>query len=121
MAKQQVDHVQELARGIKEKMKKTVQEGMFGTGMALGTITTNGLIIDGCDHTFKDYMILDYLTLDDSYYTENTTCHVTHNHEFKTPEPIKRIKIGDRVLIAQFGADNVVVGRVVLHAKLISG
>ena len=121
MSKQQIDHVQELARGMNEKMQRTVQEGMFGTGLALGTITANGLSIDGCDYIFKDYMVLDYLTLKDSYYTENTTCHVTHNHEFKTPEPIKRIKIGERVLVAQFGADNVVVGRVVSNAKLISG
>lgn len=123
MSKQQIDHLQELARGMNEKIQRTVQEGIFGTGMALGTITTNGLSIDGCDYIFKDYMVLDYLTLKDSYNTESSSCAVgaPHIHAFRTPEPIKRLKIGERVLVAQFGADNVVVGRVVSHAKLISG
>jgi len=123
MPKQQVDQVQELARGMNKKMQRTVREGMFGTGMSLGTITANGLSIDGCDYIFKDYMILEYLTLKDSYWTESSSCAVgaSHIHEFKTPEPIKRIKNGERVLVVQFGADNVVVGRVVSHAKLISG
>ena len=123
MSKQQVNHVQELARGMNEKMLRAVEEGTYAMGMALGTITANGLIIDGCKDIFQDYMVLDYLTLKDSYWTEKAACSLgtPHKHEFKTPEPIKRLKIGERVLVAQFGADNVVVGRVVSHAKLISG
>lgn len=121
MSKQQVDQIQELVRGLNMKMRKTVEEGLFGAGLALGTITANGLSIDGSKSIFKDYMILDYLTLKDSYYTENITCDIVHNHEFKTPAPIKKLNEGDRVLVAQFGADNVVIGRVISNGKLISG
>jgi hypothetical protein len=82
------------------------------TGLTMGTITDTGLLLDNFKHEFSDYMVLDYLKLEDSYNTESGG-DPSHSHEIKTPGNIKKLKAGDRVLVSQFGADNVVVGRVV--------
>ena len=42
-----IDHVKELGRDINKKMKKTVDSSMYGTGMALGTKTSTGVLVDG--------------------------------------------------------------------------
>lgn len=110
MSNHEGDVFNEIARTVHDKTNKTINEAMFGTGLALGTLTETGLKVDNFDHEFKDYLVLDYLKLNDSYYTEVA---LKHSHEFKTPENIKKLKVGDRVLVAQFGADNVIVGRVV--------
>lgn len=107
------DVFNEIARTVHSNANKAIEGAMFGTGLTLGILTPTGLKLDNFKHEFKDYYVLDYLKLNDSYYTEAATCTVSHRHEFKTPENIKKLKTGDRVLVAQFGADNVIVGRVV--------
>lgn len=106
------DVFNELARTMNKNTNSAIQGAIYGTGLTLGTITETGLLLDNFKHEFIDYMVLDHLRLEDSYNTESTTCTVSHKHEFKTPEPIKKIKVGERVLVAQFGAENIVIGRI---------
>lgn len=115
MSDHEGDVFNEIVRTMHDKTNKTINEAMFGTGLALGTLTETGLKLDNFDPEFKDYLVLDYLKLNDSYYTESATCTSSHKHEFKTPDNLKKLKVGDRVLVAQFGADNVIVGRVVTN------
>jgi hypothetical protein len=111
----QGDVFNEIARTMHDKTNNVINGAMFGTGLALGILTETGLKLDNFKYEFKDYLVLDYLKLNDSYFTETATCTVSHRHEFKTPDHIKHLQIGDRVLVAQFGANNVIVGRVVQH------
>lgn len=113
MSNNEGDIFNEIARTIHGNTNNAIEGAMFGTGLALGTLTPTGLKLDNFKHEFNDYLILDYLKLEESYYTELETCTVGHRHEFKTPDHIKKLQPGDRVLVAQFGADNVIVGRVV--------
>ena len=110
------DVYNEIARTMNKSTNDVVAAASLSTGNVLGVITETGLLLDNFKHIFTDYLVLDYLKLDDSYYTEHTSCTVSHNHEFKTPDHIQHLHIGDRVLVAQFGANNVVIGRVVAHA-----
>lgn len=113
MSNNEGDVFNEIARTIHGNTNNAIQGAMFGTGLVLGTLTSAGLKLDNFKHEFNEYLILDYLKLEDSYYTEITSCTSSHKHEFKTPDNLKKLTVGDRVLVAQFGADNVIVGRVV--------
>lgn len=115
MSDNQGDVFNEIARTFHSNTNNAIEGAMFGTGLALGILTETGLKIDNFKHEFTDYLVLDYLKLNDSYRTESTSCTVSHSHEFKTPDHLKKLKVGDRVLVAQFGADNVIVGRVVTN------
>ena len=115
MSDNQGDVFNEIARTFHSNTNNAIEGAMFGTGLALGILTEDGLKLDNFKHIFKDYLVLDYLKLDDSYYTESASCTVSHRHEFKTPDHIQHLHVGDRVLVAQFGANNVIVGRVVEH------
>jgi hypothetical protein len=110
------DVFNEISRTMNNNTNNVVGAATLSTGNVLGTITETGLLLDNFKYEFTDYLVLDYLKLDDSYRTESTSCTVSHNHEFKTPHHLKKLKVGDRVLVAQFGANNVVIGRVVAHA-----
>lgn len=112
MSNNEGDVFNEIARAMHKNTHKAINGAIEGTGLTLGTITETGLLLDNFKHEFAEYMVLDYLKLEDSYSTESAG-NPSHSHEIKTPENIKRIKAGDRVLVAQFGADNVIVGRVV--------
>ena len=109
------DVFNEIARTMHSNTNKVISGAMDGTGLTLGTLTETGLKLDNFKYEFTDYLVLDYLNLEDSYNTQSAACPVSHSHEFKTPNNIKKLKVGDRVLVAQFGADNVIVGRVVKH------
>ncbi|OOM72926.1 hypothetical protein CLPUN_46290 [Clostridium puniceum] len=115
MSNHEGDVFNEIVRTVHGNTDKAINGAMFETGTVLGTLTATGLKLDNFDKEYKDYLVLDYLKLNDSYYTEATTCTASHRHEFKTPEHIKKLEVGDRVLVAQFGADNVIIGRVVPH------
>lgn len=115
MSNNEGDVFNEIARTIHGKTNEAIEGAMFGTGLTLGILTEDGLKLDNFKPIFKDYYVLDYLKLNDSYYTEVQTCTVGHKHEFKTPDHIQHLHVGDRVLVAQFGANNVIVGRVVSH------
>ena len=102
----------ELAREIRGSTNKAVNKVVSYIGLNLGTITSSGLKLDNFKYEIKDYMTLDYLQLEDEYNTETAGKH-THSHVFKTPNNLKRLKEGDRVLVAAVGSEFVVVGRVV--------
>lgn len=111
----------EIARTVNNNTDKSISGAIDSVGLDLGTITLTGLKLDHFKHEIKDYLVLDYLKLKDSYYTEPSSCSLgsPHKHEFKTPELLKRIRIGQRVLVAQVYGECVVVGRL-SDAKLIS-
>ncbi|AGX44504.1 hypothetical protein [Clostridium saccharobutylicum] len=104
------DIFNEIARTVHSNTTKIINGAMDGTGLTLGTLTEYGLKLDNFKYEFTDYMILDYLKLEDNYNTETNGDHL---HEIKTPSNIKKLTAGDRVLVAQFGADNIIIGRVV--------
>nr|WP_077363410.1 hypothetical protein [Clostridium saccharoperbutylacetonicum] len=108
------DHEGDVFNEIKRLMDNNTHEAIRGaidgTGLTLGTITETGLKLDNFKHEFTEYRVLDYLMLADSYNTESAS---EHSHEIKTPGNLKKLQLGDKVLVAQFGADNVVIGRVV--------
>jgi len=74
--------------------------------LELGTVTDEGIKLDRHDFIIDDYMMLDYLQLEDQYETDVTTepatvgDHGEHTHEVKiinkTPDPIKKLKTGTR-------------------------
>lgn len=102
----------ELARDIKSDTNKAVGLGISNTELQFGTITVTGLKLDNFKNEVKDYMVLDYLKLEDEYSTETAGEH-SHNHIIKVPERLKKLKIGDRVLIAQSGNEYIVIGRLI--------
>lgn len=106
---------EEVARVFNSKTNEVVNSALFGTGFVLGTITSSGLKLDNFKYEINDYLVLDYLNLKDEYNTEAAGEH-THSHILKTPSNIKKLKSGDRVLVAQIGKDCVIVGRVAKHA-----
>ncbi|MBU5227861.1 hypothetical protein KQI36_14595 [Clostridium senegalense] len=106
---------EEVARVFDSKTNKFVKDALYGTGLTLGTLTTTGLKLDNFKYEINDYLILDYLNLNEEYSTESSGEHI-HNHRFKTPSNLKKLKVGDRVLVAQVGNECVIVGRVKMHA-----
>ena len=85
-----------VARQIKANLNKKTNEALSITGCELGTITSTGLKLDSFKKEIKDYMVLDYLTIN------NTT---------DLPKQLRSLVSGDRVLVATMGSDFVVVGR----------
>ncbi len=87
--------------------------GNSGFSMTLGTITETGLVLDNFKYEITDYMVLDYLTMDKDYFTKTDTSGTdSHMHKVITPDGLKPLNIGDRVLVATIGAQNIVIGRV---------
>ena len=85
-----------VARQIKSNINKRTNEALSITGCELGTITFTGLKLDSFKKEIKDYLVLDYLTIN------NTT---------DLPNQLRSLASGDRVLIATLGSDFVVIGR----------
>ncbi|EGT4533425.1 TPA: hypothetical protein ACMVR8_003624 [Clostridioides difficile] len=111
-----------VARILKEKMNKSVNDGVFGIGCELAEITANGLKINGYKDEIQDYLVLEKLTLKEDYFTfsdEALGGEYRHKHKIETPQELKPLDIGDNVLVAIMGAEFVVIGRVV-NAKPIS-
>ncbi|WP_040328457.1 hypothetical protein [Clostridium ihumii] len=105
---------EEVVRTINNNTTEAIDGAMYGTGFTLGTLTTTGLKLDNFKKEINDYLVLDYLNLKDKYNTESAGEH-THSHNFKTPLNIEKLKVGDRVLVAQLGKDCIIVGRVKAH------
>ncbi|HEM7410748.1 TPA: hypothetical protein U2J23_003315 [Clostridioides difficile] len=111
-----------VARILKEKMNKSVNDGVFGIGCELAEITANGLKINGYKDEIQDYLVLENLTLKEDYFTfsdEMLGAEYRHKHKIETPKELKPLAIGVKVLVAVMGAEFVVIGRVV-NAKPIS-
>lgn len=102
----------EIAREIKGNTNRAVNEAISYIGLDLGTITAAGLKLDNLKYEIQDYMMLDYLKMKNEYNTE-IAGEYPHNHIFKTPEELKPLVTGDRVLVALLGNEFVVVGRVI--------
>lgn len=104
--------INEIVREIKGNTNKTISNTISSLGLELGTVTSNGLKLDNFKYEIQDYMMLDYLKLKDEYNIEFAGTY-NHNHVFKTPEELRAITSGDRVLVAAVGTEFIVVGRVV--------
>ncbi|RXM79572.1 hypothetical protein DP144_01835 [Clostridium tetani] len=102
----------EIAREIKGNTNRAVNEAVSYIGLDLGTITSTGLKLDNFKYEIQDYMILDYLKMNNEYNAETAGKHL-NNRIFKTPKELKPLTVGDRVLVALLGSEFVVVGRVV--------
>lgn len=105
------DIFNEVVREMHSNTNGAIKGVIEGTGLTFGTITEAGLKLDNFKRIFTNYMVLDYLKLEDSYDTEPAG-DLGHTHKIKTPSNLTKLKIGDKVLVAQFGADNVVIGRI---------
>lgn len=89
-----------------------------GFSMTLGTITETGLVLDNFKYEITNYMVLDYLAMDKDYFTGTDVAggEYSHSHRVKTPDGLKPLNVGDRVLVATIGAQNIIVGRVKANA-----
>lgn len=122
----EIDLFEEIARTVDNNTNKTIDSAIDGLGLTLGIITSTGLALDNFKHEINDYLILDHLKLKESYAKNklireeshshdisNSPCSVeTHSHDFIPPKELERLKIGNRVLVAQLGADFIVIGRI---------
>ncbi|MDG5852504.1 hypothetical protein [Clostridium beijerinckii] len=106
------DVFNEIKRLMDSNTHGAIKGVIDGTGLTLGSITETGLKLDNFKHEFTDYMALDYLKMEDNHTTESAG-NQSHSHEIRTPSNLTKLNVGDKVLVAQFGADNVVIGRVV--------
>ncbi|HBG4162551.1 TPA: hypothetical protein KQD38_004012, partial [Clostridioides difficile] len=76
-----------VARILKEKMNKSVNDGVFGIGCELAEITANGLKINGYKDEMQDYLVLENLTLKEDYFTfsdEVSSGEYRHKHKIET-------------------------------------
>jgi len=105
--------MEELASTMKDHTNKSVNNAVSGLGVEFGTMTEAGLKLDNFKHEITDYKVLDYLKLDKDYFTQTDVAggEYSHSHNVKTPERLKPLKPGDRVLVAQIGAEFVIIGR----------
>lgn len=122
----EIDIYEEVARTFSNNTNKMISGAIDGLGLTLGTITDTGLKIDNLEQEIKEYMLLDYLRLNNTYdkneiigeeshthiISEGTCSNNNHSHIFYTPKKLKPIQIGNRVLVAQIGADFIIIGRV---------
>ncbi len=77
---------EDVVRMAHKGMADKINEAMFDTGIVLGTLTDTGLQVDNFKHEINDYKQLE---------NENIT-----------------LSSGDRVLVAVFGADYIIIGKV---------
>lgn len=122
----EIDLYEEIARTVNNNTNKMINGAIDGLGLTLGTITNTGLKVDNLKQELTGYMVLDYLKLNDNYpknkviseeshshSISNSSCSSeTHSHNFIPPKQLKSLSIDDRVLVAQLGADFIIIGRV---------
>lgn len=105
--------MEELVRVIKDNTNKSINSATTGLGVEFGTMTETGLKLDNFKDVITDYKVLDYLTMDKDYFTDtNSAGEYSHSHSVITPDGLKPLKSGDRVLVAQVGSEFIVIGRV---------
>lgn len=111
------NEVADVAREIKKHTNKSIGSAISGLGAEFGTITDSGLKLDSFKYEITDYMILDYLTMDTNYFAQTDTAGTdSHSHKVITPEGLKPLKTGDRVLVTEVGNETIVLGRVSRNA-----
>ncbi len=114
----------ELVRLFDNRTKKYVNASTISVSPELGTITNTGLKLDNFKYEIQDYFIADYLNMKSDFFTnaeENSGSHSQytgngiHNHKIVTPQQLKPLAAGDRVLSLPVngGRDFVVIARVV--------
>lgn len=105
--------MENLVRTIKDSTNSSINNAMSGIGVEFGTMTETGLQLDNFKHEITDYKVLDYLTTDKDYFAQTDTAggEYSHSHKVATPDGLKPLKSGDRVLAAQVGAEFIILGR----------
>jgi hypothetical protein len=104
--------MENLVRTIKDSTNRSINNAMSGIGVEFGTMTETGLQLDNFKHEITDYKVLDYLTMDKDYFAQTDTAgEDSHSHKVMTPDGLKPLKAGDRVLVAQVGAEFIILGR----------
>ena len=94
--------MEDLVRTVSDTTNKTINNTVSGLGVEFGTMTETGLQLDNFKHEITDYKVLDYLTIDKDYFAQTDTAGTdSHSHKVITPEGLKPLKSGDRVLVAQ--------------------
>lgn len=78
----------DLARDIKNNVKKTTQLALSSSTIEIGKITNYGLQLNNFKHLINDYKTLD------------------------TASALKPLAIGDIVLVASFENDFIIIGRI---------
>jgi hypothetical protein len=109
MENNQFNIFNEVVRKMHENTHKSIANSLFGVGLTLGTFNGDSLTLDNFNKPITDYLILDILNLGESYSTEESD---NHTHKFNIPGPLRTIKAGDRVLVAEIGVECVIIGRV---------
>ncbi|MCD3202812.1 hypothetical protein [Clostridium botulinum] len=99
----------DLARELKGSTKKALGNALSSLKFELGTITCSGVKLDNFKYEIGDYQVLDYLKMNDEYTTELADSHI---HTFKTPDNLRPLKDGDRVLVIPVGNEIIVIGRI---------
>jgi len=99
----------EVARTVNKNTHNSISKSLFGVGLTLGTFNGDSLTLDNFKYDITDYLVLDISLLASNYNTEESS---GHSHEFTTPTLLQSIKSGDRVLVAEIGAECVIIGRV---------
>lgn len=131
----------EIARELQKKQNDTLGTALFNTGLVLGTMTgAKKVKLDNFKYEVP-CLLLHYLTVNEPYMQKTAQgqgkhphgpsgehsqyqgsgqhshpeSEGDHIHDLVTPEPLKPLKVGDRVLVAivNKGSDHVIVGRVV--------
>ncbi|QXE19546.1 hypothetical protein [Clostridium sp. 001] len=108
-----MQEMENLVRAMKDDTNNSINSAVSGIGIEYGTITETGLQLDNFKHEITDYKVLDYLKTDKDYFTQTNSAGIdSHSHKVVTPEVLKPLKSGDRVLATQIGAEFIVIGRV---------
>lgn len=104
-----------LVRTMIGKNRETATNVVKSTGLNLdfGTMTETGVKLDSFKYEITDYKVLDYLTINKDYLTKTDTSGAdSHSHKVITPDELKPLEPGDRVLTAQVGSEIIILGRI---------
>ena len=121
------DQFKELASVLTDNAGKQADKAVLGLSPELGTITVTGLKLDRFKHEIQEYLVAEYLMMPADFFTTtelNSGAHAQvtgdgkHDHNIITPQQLKPLAPGDRVMAlpANGGQDFVVMARVVPNA-----
>lgn len=105
--------MEDLARVVKDHTNESINGAISGIGVEFATMTDTGLKLDNFKYEINDYKVLDYLRMDKDYFTQtNSAGEDNHSHKVATPDALRPLKAGDRVIVAQIGSELIIMGRV---------